>query len=897
MLPKNIAPATGSRRTSADRLRAVIAICGFVVIPVRSRAQSPTDLLAQADRIADQGNWRAAAPLYARAEAAFHNSGDLRNEIHAKIGLLHRDEEEGSYRAVRAEAVRLLDSPTVRNDPMLRIRTLALIGAIDLNLNTAAALQDWIQVREIASNIGDAKWENRANGQLGLVAGVSGNIGAAGLALNSAIAKAEQLGDTTGYIYFSTWFANGMAVNSMADRAIGVLNRATQFAKKNGFSELPLQLSIGRIRALMNLPESQREQELADADKLIQDTLAQAQREHVAGAETEILTAAGQIAVERKDSPAAEKAYLQAIAVASGASLPREEAEGCLNLSRFYRSQKQYTKATVVIDRGIRAIQRVEEAYDLPVFIAERAEVEAGVGEIRASDASFQTATTLVEGLLVNAPSSQVKSGMIGALSDIYLGHFRLAWEQLHDAKYAFAIIESVRGRALFDSIRTARETGPAKATQVAAENEIARLQRSLMHDSLTPAQTKRTLDLLDRAYMQLPLFESDNPVAKSALSPRKPTSVPAIQAQLLPGDTLIEYVVDERGSHAIRMTRQTLKIEALPPRSQISNLSRAFVTAIRSGNDARASGQELYRQLVEPMLQPETTSLIIVPDGPLHLVPFSALQTATGAYLTETLTLSAAPSATIYQMLSAAKRPSTASKPFLGVAFSPPDQGATPAEAGTRGLAELRAGGLMPLRFAREEITEAARALGPQSVTLDGAQASEAALKAEPLGDFRIIHIAAHGVSDATEPDRAGLVLAPGSANEDGLWQAREIVRSRLNADAVVLSACETGSGRLQGQEGVMNLARSFLIAGARSVVASLWSVDDRSTATLMEAFYTHLKSGSTVSQALREAQRDFIKDYGDKAKPNLWAGFEVIGHGATKFATPNKANLRAAR
>jgi CHAT domain-containing protein len=897
MLPKKIHLAARSRRVSADRLRTALAIYVFVVIPVGSRAQSPTDLLAQADHLADQGNWLAAAPLYSRAEAAFHNAGDLRNEIHAKIGLLHRDEEEGSYRVVRAEAVRLLDSPAVQNDPILRIRALALIGAIDLNLNTAAALQDWTQVRAIASNIGDAKWENRANGQLGLVAGVSGNIGAAALALNSAIGKAEQLGDTTAYIYFSAWLANGMAVNGTADRAVGVLNRATEFAKKNGFAELPLQLSIGRIRALMNLPETQREQGLADANKLIQESLAQAQRERVAGAETEILNAAGQIAAKRKDAPAAEKAYSQAIAVASGAALPREEADGCLNLARFYRAQQQYTKAAAVIDRGIRAIQRVEEAYDLPGYIAERAEVEAGLGQIRAADASFQRATTLVEGLLVNAPSSQVKSGMIGALSDIYLGHFRLAWEQLHDAKYAFAIIESARGRALFDSIRYARETGPVNVTQVAAENEIARLQRSLMHDSLTPAQTKRTLDLLDRAYMQLPPLESGNPVAKGALSPPKPTSVAAVQAQLLPGDTLIEYVLHERGSYAITITRQTLKIHALPPRSQISSLSRTFVTAIRNGNDARDSGQKLYSQLIAPMLQPGTTSLIIVPDGPLHLVPFSALQTATGAHLTETLTLSAAPSATIYEMLSAAKRPSTASKPFLGVAFSPPDQGATLAQAGTRGLAELRAGALTPLRFAREEVTEAARTLGSQSVTLEGAQASEMALKAEPLGEFRIIHIAAHGVSDATEPDRAGLVLSPGSANEDGLWQAREIIRSRLNADAVVLSACETGSGRLQGQEGVMNLARAFLIAGSRSVVASLWSVDDRSTATLMEAFYTHLKSGSTVSQALREAQRDFIKDYGEKAKPNLWAGFEVIGYGATKFATSNNADVRAAR
>ena len=95
--------------------------------------------------------------------------------------------------------------------------------------------------------------------------------------------------------------------------------------------------------------------------------------------------------------------------------------------------------------------------------------------------------------------------------------------------------------------------------------------------------------------------------------------------------------------------------------------------------------------------------------------------------------------------------------------------------------------------------------------------------MKSEPLADFKVIHLAAHGVSDEVEPDRAALVLASGSDSEDGLWQAREIRRARMNADVVVLSACETGSGRLQGQEGVMNLASAFLTAGARSVVASL--------------------------------------------------------------------------
>jgi CHAT domain-containing protein len=112
---------------------------------------------------------------------------------------------------------------------------------------------------------------------------------------------------------------------------------------------------------------------------------------------------------------------------------------------------------------------------------------------------------------------------------------------------------------------------------------------------------------------------------------------------------------------------------------------------------------------------------------------------------------------------------------------------------------------------------------LGEKSVVLIGDRASEAALKAEPLQDFKIIHIAAHGIGAVTAPDRAAFVLAPGDDREDGYWQAREIRRSRLSADLVTLSACESGVGRLQGEEGVMNLARTFLVAGAKRPRQSL--------------------------------------------------------------------------
>jgi CHAT domain-containing protein len=880
------------RRTSTHSAQlVVIAIIGLR--PMCVNAQSANELMTRADQLGDRSDWHNAGPLYAKAEAEYHRSGDARNELYAKLGRLHRDLEDGSYRTVRADVLKLLANPLSQNDPLLQIRGLALLGNIDLNTNTAAAGEDWNKVLAIARKVGDQKWENRAKGELGLVAGVSGDIGSAALALYGAISKAEQLGDVAAHINFATWLANGMAVHGMADRAVPIIDRAADLAKRSGYAEVPLLLSIAKIRALTNLPDPQTDQNKEIVNRLIVATLAEAENEHVLGAQTELLIEAGQIATRRGDPSGAEKYFHQATEVSRTAGLPRQEGEACLHLSQFYRATDQPAKASPVIDQGILAVQRVEEGYDLPVFVAEKAEVQAALGSVQAADASFQRATDLVEGLLVNAPSSQVKSGMIGAVSQIYLGHFRLAWNRMHDAPYAFSIIEGARGRALLDSIRYARQSAPVNAAQTRGEVEIAALQRSLMHDRLTNAQTRHVLDQLDEAYMQLSPVEYARQRKEMSLVRRRPPSVAALQAQLRPGEALVEYVMDEKGSYAIEISHSGLKIHNLAARTEISRLSRSFVTAIRNGTDSQSSGRELYKQLIAPVRSQDISSLIVVPDGPLHLVPFSALVNEGGGYLNSELNVSAAPSATIYYTLSRTPRGVAARKPFLGVAFSPPTQSAKAAESTTRGISDLRAGSLKPLQFGREEIMEAAKVFGPQSVTLDGSQASETALKAEPLADFKVIHLAAHGVSDELDSDRTALVFAPGSESEDGLWQAREIRRTRLNADVVVLSACETGSGKLQGQEGVMNLARAFLTAGARSVVASLWDVDDRSTATLMESFYEHLKAGLTVKEALRRAQLDFITNYGEKAKPNLWAGFEVIGDGTKRF-TFEKSDAR---
>jgi CHAT domain-containing protein len=112
---------------------------------------------------------------------------------------------------------------------------------------------------------------------------------------------------------------------------------------------------------------------------------------------------------------------------------------------------------------------------------------------------------------------------------------------------------------------------------------------------------------------------------------------------------------------------------------------------------------------------------------------------------------------------------------------------------------------------------------------------------------------------------------------------QIREIRRLRFDAELVTLSACDTGVGKLQGEEGVTNLAEAFLVSGSKSVVASLWSADDTYTHALMDRFYTHIAEGVDQASALREAKVDLLAKYGKEVPPYYWGAFILIGDGGS--------------
>ena len=298
-------------------------------------------------------------------------------------------------------------------------------------------------------------------------------------------------------------------------------------------------------------------------------------------------------------------------------------------------------------------------------------------------------------------------------------------------------------------------------------------------------------------------------------------------------------------------------------------------------------------RQLSEQLLAPVSTQiasadrLLILADGPLHSMPFAALAdpgTMSGQrFLIETKPLFLAASATVFDLL---KQERTARRATRLAAFGDPHYPAGRISSIDTSIplrTALRTGlDLSPLPATRTEV-ESLGGLFPQTSRIFlGAEATEGRVKA--LGaETTHLHIASHGLLDDRFPLESALAFSiPSRIREDednGLLQAWEIFEQiRIDADLVTLSACDTGRGKVLGGEGLMGLTRAFQYAGARTVVASLWSVGDASTGELMQLFYGYLKEGQSKADALRSAQLDLLRD-SSFSHPFHWAGFQLVG------------------
>ena len=565
----------------------------------------------------------------------------------------------------------------------------------------------------------------------------------------------------------------------------------------------------------------------------------------------------------------------------------------------------------------------------------------AGLGRIawRAGDLE-QASSRLREA--IRALEAQV--GRLGGSEDVKADFRSLRRRVYFDA--AAVELELGRSEQAFDIQESARAQGflnllAARDLSVfdGIPPELAEERRRVAHQfrralgSLSSLSTPREQSDVEKAWRELPILrERLDSISQQIreLSPRstglhfpQPLRADEIARQLDPGMKVLAYQAGETATQVFVLSADgrvaALKLPGLGA-AELRRELEGFHAALEnpysySGKDQAALAllRRLYRSVLQPVepLLAGADRLLILPDGPLHAVPWGALvrdlpeQDRTPGrswqFLTEWKPFSVALSATVWAELKSSRGRSV-TDPLPIAAFGDPDLRTAGIEQEASPLAGARLAGarhrgldLSPLPFTRREVESIARLFPGQVAAFLGPDATEERAKGLPR-EMRIVHFATHGYVDERLPMSSGLVLTPPDRmddhTEDGFLQAWEIFeRVRLKADLVVLSACDSARGKEMGGEGLLSLTRAFQFAGARSVVASLWRVSDEGSADLMERFYRHLKNGAAAADALRQAQLEMIAQSPwsrdpaggsrgtDLSKDLVWAAFEVFG------------------
>ncbi len=503
-------------------------------------------------------------------------------------------------------------------------------------------------------------------------------------------------------------------------------------------------------------------------------------------------------------------------------------------------------------------------------------------GKVDAADAEvlYRRAEDQVDAQLA-LTSTGAKHLVLKSTSDIYTEHFALAAESRQSVEATYEIIERVRGRILVDLLRGG---SLRKAENAVAEREISALRLRLAR-ATSSAEIVRTRDAI--FFARHKRWMAEEPPASTTNRRKTGVVVPLsnVQTQLRPSDLLLEYVLTSTKAYALVVTKARARLVSLGDRASLDSTASRFISAVRARQQAFAEGEALARIVFAGIAEVDKhPNLIIIPDGQLHSAPFAAL-VLNGRRLIDTHTVSRAPSASTYALLQG-QTIDKGQRSLLAV-------GGVKYNADASRIAGQRGYKLSNLPGSGDQAMAAADVLAsilPNSVLLQGQQATETAFRHALRSPKTLIHLGVHGIS-SDQPDRGALVFLPdASAGDDGLLEVPEIVRLGLRSDLAVLSACDTAVGTVQGQEGVANLSRAFLLAGSRSVVSTLWAIDDAFSATLMTTFYNSLSNGVAPSEALAAAQQYVVRRFQETA-PWYWAGYMIEGRALTPWLRPTDA------
>jgi CHAT domain-containing protein len=725
-------------------------------------------------------------------------------------------------------------------------------------------------VQQLAKDLGDEKWQNRAMAEIGFAAFYDGDIETSRKNVLTALLTATGMHDVGEQIKLLYAIGIGLDNEKKYSDALTFLDRAIPLSLNTPGAPYPFMIYIAKASALAHLDR------IKEATKILADVRSGARKKKALVYEAATFTTSGEIDEITGDLAAALVDYRQAESLLKTGGYLRRLIMAQLVLANIYRKQGNIELAVNVMNQTSVNMQASGEIDKLPEQLRTLAALKSSGGRFLQADRIYDKAEAFVDAAIYSDPAILDKTTWINSTGEMYVQHFALLADHLGNTAKAFSVIEQVRGRVTTDLL-----VGGARSSATAMENERAISQAQLaLRSANTPADIRRVSDRLF-FLEQKRWITPEVSILKARARSRIPLAM--VQRTLSGEAVILEYVLGNPNSYCLVITRGTAQIVRLGSRKQIEDLVAEYLESVKSRKgETQGDAHQLYEMLMSPLGEAtRVPNLLIVRDGELHLLPFEALVDSGGKYVSDRNVVSYLPSAASFYLL-AQKSHQGENHPRAILAVGGVAYGTDRDQL--KNLLTLRGGDstkLTDLSTSAEEIQVAESSFpGKQNEVLTGVAATESAFKQAPLSRFQIIHLAVHGLAEKDKPYKAALVLLEDrKAGEDGLLQAPEIAQLHLRADLVVLSACDTVTGQIQGQEGIETLAHSFVLAGSKSVISTLWSIDDNFSLALIKQFYEHYRTTGSPADSLALAKRDVLRQFGRDTNPFYWAAFTFEG------------------
>lgn len=870
-------------RIAAGLLLAVLlSVVGCRFLLWRNPA-SPEALLERADAMSWLNNWIAAESLYRQAEFQFTQRHQSSKALYARVSEMPAHSESST--SVPSQILVLTDDLTLpeAHDPETRLRILTILGMLEVNYDSGMARRTWSEVEKLALRQHHYLLASRAIGEQGIAAFLLGDIGTAKKDVVKAWMVAKTV-DPGARIRYASMYGTGLVELHKYKEALGPLNEAIKVAKDTPGAAYPTIATTAKIEALSGLGKDQ------EALALAREEMQRVGSYHLVGHLYELYQTRADVYERMGRWDQAISDYGKAAGYAKQLSYWRGVTQVDGLLAKAYLHEEMLQPALATINEAIEANERIpDELYFVPRDLSIKAEIMARLGNIKSSNQLYEKSADMLDALLSKVPTPTVERQLLNDLSEVYSGYFVSLSNQGRTAD-AFHVIERARGRVEAQALTSHEVIAPHEPNPT--EKHLTELNLVLLNTDESAARGH----ILDVIYQTEQQLKSDSTAIDT---PPEPVALSQLKSDLRPSEVFIEYVLDNPHSYALAVTHQTAHRYTLPSKDELEQEATRYRSEILEQREDRALAEQLFNCLMGGIQELNgKRTVIVVPDGKLHLLPFSAL-TNGGHYVLTSHLVTVVPSGTVLDILRHRVNETPSDDlPYVGVAAWTTDSRSpsTLLNSIRRAVSGLERKELVALPESRNEVETIATDLPQPYTILLGDRATETNFKRLPLSHYNVVHLALHGYVDPVFPDRSALVFAPEQPPlDDSLLQVREIRKLHLNANLVTLSACNTSVGQV-GEEGAANIVNAFIEAGSQSVVSTLWELEDHATTHLMTVFYKHLGHHEEKAEALRQAQLEMLNS---GSPPYYWAGFVLNGEPADSLfrAPDNKLSSRSTR